>query len=368
MKIDRIELYRVGMPLVYPFRTAFGNDAVIESVLVKLCGPDGFGWGEAAPWRDPAYSAEWAQGLFLLIAQRLGPMVVGRNFDHAKDIQLAMSPVKDNRFAKAAIDLAWWDLFSRSQNQPLWKTIGGGPVAKVGADFGVMENIDALLSEIDKAQSAGFERIKLKYRPGWELEMISAVRRAFPKMVFHVDCNSAYTLADLPMLRKLDEFDLAMIEQPLSHDDLIDHAKLAREMSTPICLDESITTPDKARKAIEIGACRWINIKHGRVGGLTNALEIHNIARDAGIGCWVGSMCESAVGHSFGLALASLPNMRYPADIFPTDRFYRRDLADKKLHLSAPSQIRSFDGSGIGVIPDEHMLKQCTLEMAVISG
>jgi O-succinylbenzoate synthase len=367
MTIDRIDIFRVAMPLIYPFRTAFGNDECIESVLVKLTSGGISGWGEAAAWRNPAYSGEWAQGMLLLIRERLAPLVIGKTVESGDELQRQLLPIKDNRFAKAAIDLAWWDLHAQSRNQPLWKTLGGaGPVVAVGADLGVMESIDALLSEIGIAVEAGYQRVKLKYRPGWEIEVISVVRKAFPKTVFHVDCNSAYALADLPMLKKLDNFDLAMIEQPLAHDDLIDHATLAKSLNTPICLDESITTPDKARQAIEIGACQWINIKHGRVGGITHALKIHDIAKQAGIGCWIGGMLESAVGQSFAIALASLSNIQYPADIFPTSRFYQRDLGKRPIELAGPSQVRAFDGPGIGVAPDEQRLAECTLEQATL--
>ncbi|MCC7349265.1 MAG: o-succinylbenzoate synthase [Phycisphaerales bacterium] len=369
MTIDRIDIHRVAMPLIYPFRTAFGNDECIESVLVKLTSDDGLcGWGESAAWRNPAYCAEWARGMFLLIRERLAPLMIGQTIESGDELQRLLLPIRDNRFSKAVIDLAWWDLNARSRNQPLWKTLGGaGPVVAVGADLGVMESIDALLSEIGKAIEEGFQRIKLKYRPGWEIDVIAAVRKAFPTTVFHVDCNSAYTLADLPMLKKLDDFNLAMIEQPLMHDDLIDHATLAKALDTPICLDESITSPEKARQAVEIGACRWINIKHGRVGGITNALKIHDIARAAGVGCWVGGMLESSVGQSFAIALASLSNIHYPADIFPTSRFYHRDLGRRTIDLCGPSQISAVDGPGIGVVPDEQMLVQCTLEQATLT-
>jgi O-succinylbenzoate synthase len=368
MRIDRIEIHRVAMPLICPFRTAFGNDACIESVLVKICSGDACGWGEAAPWQNPAYSGEWAAGVFLLLRERLAPAVVGKTIESGDELQRLLAPVKDNRFAKAALDLAWWDLSARRHGKPLWQAVGGKwPVVDVGADIGVMESIDALLAEIGNAVDAGFKRVKLKYRPGWEIDVVREARAAFPTAVFHVDCNSAYTLNDLPMLRKLDAFHLAMIEQPLMHDDLVDHATLARELQTPICLDESITSADKARQAIEIGACRWINIKHGRVGGITNALKVHDIARQAGVGCWIGGMLESAVGQSFAIALATLANIKYPADIFPTGRFYHRDLAERAIELCGPSQIRAFDGGGIGIAPDERMLAQCGIERADIS-
>jgi len=284
-------------------------------------------------------------------------------------LQAHLAVFKGNYFAKAAFDLAWWDLDARLKGLPLWKAVGGvNPVVDVGADFGIMESIDLLLDTIGCALDAGYKRVKLKFRPGWELNMVEAVRNRFPDAVFHVDCNSAYSLDDAPMFKELDRFGLAMIEQPLAHDDLIDHATLQSRIDTPICLDESITSPDKARKAIAIGACGWVNIKPGRVGGITPALEIHDLCRDAGVPCWIGGMLESAVGAQHCLALATLPNVRYPSDIFPTDRFYRRDLGRPAMTHSAPSQFTADDRLGAGVEPDPEMLERCTLEKISIAG
>src|SRR2546426_3959756 len=314
--IDSIEIYRVVKPLVYPFRTAFGNDAAIESILIKMNSGSHLGWGEASPWSSPTYSGEWAQGAFIVVHDWLGPQLVGRSIESGEELQTVLSRFKGNFFAKASLDLAWWDLHARKQARPLWKVLGGvKDVVEVGADFGVMDRLEELISIIEEALSKGFKRIKLKFRPGWELKMIEKVRERFPKATIHIDCNSAYSLEDTPMFQTLDNFHLAMVEQPLAHDDLVDHAKLQSSIRTPICLDESITSLAKARKAIELRSCRWINIKPGRVDGLTVALKIHNLCQEKGIPCWVGGMLESAVGASHCLALATLPNIKYPSDI-----------------------------------------------------
>jgi O-succinylbenzoate synthase len=253
------------------------------------------------------------------------------------------------------------------QNKPLWQIIGGkSPDVEAGADFGIMESIDLLLGTIKNAVAEGYKRVKLKYRPGWELNMINAVRNAFPDLVIHIDCNSAYTLADTDMFKQLDKYNLAMIEQPLMNDDLIDHAMLQAQIKTPICLDESITSPAKARKAIQIKACGWINIKPGRVGGITNALEIHDIAAAAGIPCWIGGMLESAVGANHCIALATLPNIKYPCDVFPSSRFYKRDLSVPETIHSAPSMFRAHNAPGIGVEPDSEMLEKEILNQVVV--
>lgn len=368
MHIDCIEVYRVSMPLVNPFRTAIGDAESIESILVKILSGDDFGWGEACSWAFPGYSSEWAGGTFIMIRDWLAPRLLGQEIDSAEQLQEMLAGVRGNFFAKAGLDLAWWDLHSRRARKPLWQVLGGEEdLVDVGADFGVKETIDVLLETIGQAVEAGFKRVKLKYRPGWELNMVRAVRERFPEIVLHVDCNGAYRLEDAPMFRALDEFDLAMIEQPLAYDDLVDHAKLQGMLETPICLDESITSPAKARKAIDIGACQWINIKPPRVGGLTQAVAIHNLSQEAGVPCWVGSMLESAVGASHCVALATLPNFKYPADVFPSSRFYAKDLAKPEIILAGPSQARATDRPGIGCEPDPGQLKKCQLEAVFLS-
>jgi O-succinylbenzoate synthase len=367
MIVDAVEAYWVKMPLVYPFRTAFGDFAEIESLLVKLISGDHYGWGESSPWANPSYSPEWTGGAFALVRDWLAPQIVGRDIASGEELQRALSAFKGNPFAKASLDLAWWDLYACKLEKPLWQVLGGdSPSVEVGADFGVMENIDLLLSAIDAALRDGFKRVKLKYRPGWDMEMVAAVRQAFPNTVFHVDCNSAYRLADAEMFKKLDRYNLAMIEQPLAYDDLYSHSKLQKMLHTPICLDESITSPNKAQQAIELKACSWINIKPGRVGGLTNALSIHNICQEAGIPVWIGGMLESAVGAMHCLALATLPGVTYPSDIFPSSRFYREDLAHPAVEMSGLSTIRANPGAGIACQPLPERLRALTVDWSKV--
>lgn len=355
------------MPLIYPFRTAFGNDDVIESVLVCLSDGENVGWGESACWRAPAYCSECAATQFIISKDSIAPLLVRREISSGRELQERLRVIKGNQFAKAAFDLAWWDLSAKERKLPLWKCLGGRrAVVDAGADFGVMEGIGQLMEAIAGANAAGYKRIKLKYRPGWDLGMIKEVRAGFPDTVIHVDCNSAYTLADTEMFRELDKYRLAMIEQPLAHDDLIDHATLQSKLRTPICLDESITSVDKARQAIEIKACRWVNIKHGRVGGMTNAVEINRICEERGIPCWVGGMLESAVGASHAIALATLENIKYPSDIFPCSRFYKRDLGVPSIEHSAPGQFKAPEEPGAGAVPDEDLLRERTLQQIVI--
>ncbi len=368
MRIDRIELYHVAMPLISPWRTAYGEDADVHSVLCRMSSGSVDGWGESSPLAAPCYSPEWAGGVFAVARDWLAPAILGSDLASGEQLQQSLAIYKGNPFGKAVLDSAWWSLHSRVTGQPLHRLLGATrDEVPVGADFGVMDSIDELLQGVGRAVDDGFPRIKLKFRPGWDVPMLRAVREQHPTHAFHIDCNSGYVLDDLPMFREIDAFDLAMIEQPLAHDDLIDHARLRGEISTPICLDESISHPRQVERALSLKSCDFVNVKPGRVGGLTNAVRIHDLCRAAEVPCWVGGMLESAVGAAQCIALSMLDNFRYPADIFPSSRFYRED-------LGAPSIDLSRSDSGIpGVqalaelpepVPDR--LEQRTVQRAVI--
>ena len=334
MKIDRIELFHVAMPLIYPWRTAYGEDAEINSVLCRMTSGSVDAWGESTPFAAPCYSSEWSEGIFGLARDWLAPALLGQEISSGADLQDRLAIYKGNPFAKAMFDNAWWSLKSKLSGQPLHKLLGATrDQAPVGADFGVMDSIDDLLASIEGAVEKRFPRIKLKFRPGWDIPMLRAVRERFPEQTFHIDCNSGYRLDDLSLFQEVDTLNLAMIEQPLQHDDIIDHAELQRRISTPVCLDESAVGLRRVQQAISLGSCRYMNIKPGRVGGLTNAVAIHDACRDAGIPCWVGGMLESATGAAHCVALGMLDNFTYPADIFPSSRFYHEDLSDPPLEL-----------------------------------
>ncbi|MEX1098405.1 MAG: o-succinylbenzoate synthase [Planctomycetales bacterium] len=366
-RIDRIELFHVAMPLIAPWRTAYGEDAAVHSVLCRMSSGSIDGWGEAAPFAAPCYSPEWAGGAFAVARDWLAPALVGATLEHPADVQSRLAIFKGNPFAKAALDTAAWSVAARLANRPLHELLGATrEEVPVGADFGVMDRVDDLLPLVGEAVAAGFPRIKLKFRPGWDVPMLRAVRREFPLTTFHIDCNSGYSLADLPLFRQVDEFDLAMIEQPLAHDDLLDHAELARAIDTPICLDESVTHLRRAEQALALGSCRYVNVKPGRVGGLTNAVAIHGACRAAGVPCWVGGMLESAVGAGHCIALAMLENFTYPADIFPSARFYREDLSEPAIEL-ARSEAGTPSVRALRTLPEPHpgRLAALTLERAV---
>lgn len=352
MKIERVDLYHVAMPLIYPWKTAYGEDAAIHSVVCRMWSGSLEGWGESAPFAAPCYSPEWAGGAFAVVRDWLAPAIVGEEVESGERLQERLACFKGNFFAKAALDTAWWALESKRTGTPLHELLGASRTeAVVGADFGVMDSIDELIDAVAEAVQSGFARTKLKFRPGWDTPMLERVRREFPDETFHIDCNSGYRLSDVELFGRVDEFNLAMIEQPLQHDDLVDHAKLARQIRTPICLDESLTTVRRTQQAIDLGSCGYFNIKPGRVGGLTVAKQIHDVGRMAGIPCWVGGMLESACGSAFCTALAMLDGFTYPADIFPSERYYNEDLSDPPLELVC-------DSSGIPAVEAQSRLPE----------
>lgn len=373
MRIDAVEVFQVAMPLISPWRTAYGEDATVESVLVRVHGGGESAWSEASPLAAPCYSPEWAGGVFSVVERWLAPALVGQFIESGEELQKRLAHFKGNQFAKAALDNAWWVLDARLKGEPLYRRLGGTRRAvDVGADFGVTDSIRELLDAIGRALADGFQRVKLKYRPGWDIDMLRAVRGAFPTETIHIDCNSGYTLDELEMFCRLDDFNLAMIEQPLAHDDVVDHARLQDAIRTPICLDESINSVGRAEQALDLKSCRWVNIKPGRVGGLTNAVKIHDLCRQAGVPCWVGGMLESAVGAQICIALAMLDNFTYPADIFPSSRFYHEDLADPEITLvrgpHGGPQVQAPDVPGIGVEPEPRRLERMCVARATIRG
>jgi O-succinylbenzoate synthase len=371
MQIDAIEVFHVAMPLVSPWRTAYGEDAAIEGLLVRMTSGTHSGWGESCPFAAPCYSPEWAGGAFACVRDWLAPALVGQFVESGEDLQQRLAHFKGNPFAKAALDTAWWVLKAEQKQTPLHRLLGGTrDTIDVGADFSVMDSVGDLIEALGAAFEAGFKRAKLKFRPGWDVRMLEAVRREYPTQTIHIDCNSGYTERDSEMFYRLDDFNLAMIEQPLAYDDLLDHARLQSAIRTPICLDESINSIARAEQALDVGSCRWINIKPGRVGGLTNALAIHDLCREAGVGCWVGGMLESAVGARICAALATLDHFSYPADIFPSSRFYREDLSQPEVVLTTGPdggpQVQLPDVPGIGAAPVSERLEKLCIARAKI--
>ena len=360
MRIDKLDVYYVSMPLIYPWRTAYGVDYDIHSVLVKATSGEHEGWSESTPFFAPTYLPESAGSVYYLVTEVFGPHIVGRDYDTAADLNRRLDVFKGNSFAKAAIEICWWTLEVARTGTPLHRLLGGEPREVVaGADFGIQDSLDMLLGNIQRAVDTGFPRIKLKVAKGWDLDVLRTVCGTFPKMTFHIDCNAGYTLDDLPFFKAIDGLGLAFIEQPLHYADVLDHAELARQIETPVCLDETITSVKAAEQAIQVGACRYINIKPGRTGGLSNSLAVHDLAQEAGIPVWVGGMLESAVGGAFCVELATLPNFTYPGDVFPSSRFYERDLATPQLELTPQLTFQPHTG-GLPT-PDPEQLAKLTV-------
>ena len=367
MKIEQIDLYLASMPLIRPFRTAFGTADSVESIFIRMTSDGVVGWGEATPGVGPFYSPEWGAGAFQLARDWLAPRLVGAQFPTGQAVQERLAHVKDNFFAKAALDAAWWDLAARMADKPVWQMIGGvTDIVEVGEDIGLTDTVEELIDETAAALAAGSKRIKVKVIPGWDVKPIGALRRRFPDAVVHIDCNGAYSNTDRSVFEALDAFDLAMIEQPLARDDIVDHAALQATLSTGLCLDESIVSVARARKAIDLAACRWINIKCGRVGGLTPAIAIHEYCASRNIPCWAGFMIESALGQAQTLAMATLPNMKYPADAFPSRRFHAQDLCEPEIEFCGTSVISAGLEPGFGRTPNTELLARQTRAKATV--
>ena len=368
MKIEQLDVYYVKMPLIYPWRTAYGEDYDIHSVLVKATSGEHTAWSESTPFFAPTYLPESAGTVFYHVTEVFGPHVVGREYETAKDLNDRLNVFKGNSFAKAAIEILWWTLESAITGTPVHRLLGGETrEAVAGADFGIQDSIDMLLGNIQKAVDTGFPRIKLKTAPGWDLDMLKAVTSTFPKMTFHIDCNSGYTLDDLPFFKAIDDMGLAFIEQPLHYTDVIDHAELAKQIQTPICLDETIVSVKAAEQALQIGAAQYINIKPGRIGGLSNALAVHDLSRDAGVPVWVGGMLESALGGAICVEVATLPNFTYPGDLFPSSRFYTEDLSDPPMELTERLTFEPFT-DGLPQPDPERLAAQTVRSQTVVAG
>ncbi|MFW5692700.1 MAG: o-succinylbenzoate synthase [Thermoguttaceae bacterium] len=371
MKIDAIDIYHVAFPLKKPLKLREGSTERLETVLVRLRSGELAGWGEASPGAAPLFGGEFAAGAFAAIGDWFAPRLAGTAVDSGEDLQKRLEAFRGNSFAKGALDVAWWDLRARQQGQPLWKALGGTREAvEVGPVFDEMESVDEFFDLIRQAVDAGFARVKLMFRPGWDVRMVDAVRKEFPVLPIHVDVEAGLHLGHMDMLCRLDDFDLAMVEQPFSADDLVGHAMLQEAVRTPVCLDESITCVAHAEMALELKSCRYINLKPDRVGGLTSALAIGDAAAAQSVGCWVGAMPQTGLGTRAGLALASKPNCTYPADWLPLDDYLDADLFEPLVPARDENEgvlrVPLWAEPGLGVVPDEQRLEQFTIARATL--
>jgi o-succinylbenzoate synthase len=350
VRIDRLELRLCRLPLVSFFETSFGRSYDRAFLLVRLTGDGHEGWGEAVAEANPYYSSETTETAWHIITGFIAPRVLGATFEHPRDIFPALRGIRGHNMAKAGVEMAAWDLYARSLGQPLTRVLGGTrPRIASGVSIGIQDSLDELASKVDRELSAGYQRIKIKVKPGWDLEAVDMVRRRFGAVPLMVDANAAYTLADAPHLARLDAHALMMIEQPLDYDDVSDHVELQKAISTPICLDESIHTVRIARDAIRMGACKIINIKPGRVGGHLESIRLHDLCTENGIPVWHGGMLETGIGRAHNIHLASLPNFSLPGDIAASKRYYQPDLIEPAIEVAPDGTIAVPDAPGIGV-------------------
>ncbi len=380
MHIDSISVFHVALPRKRPQVIAGQPCDTLETVLVKLASGGAVGWGEAAPGNAPIGNSQWAKGAFTLLRDWLAPAVVKAEIDSGKTLAEKLAPFRGNEYAKAALDIAWWDLQGRMQNRPLDELLGAMlplPAAplpgaaqrsvEVGPCFDQMDSYESFLAEIAAAFAAGFRRVKLKIRPGWALEMLRGVRQEFAGETFHIDCEGALNLSYMETLYRFDDFALEMVEQPLAPEDLVAHAMLQESLRTPICLDESILSILHAEMALDLKSCRHVNLKAGRVGGLTAALAILDACRAAEVRCFGGASAQSAVGARADLALAACTASDYPADYFAAENELAEDLAEPLRPCRDESggvRIAFSAEPGLGVVPDSALLEKFTIQMA----
>jgi o-succinylbenzoate synthase len=364
MKLQEIELRRIRLPLVSPFRTSFGVEHERDILLVKATTDAAEGWGECVAGAEPLYSTEYADGAHQVIRDHLLPRLAGVADLSAARVAPALAGVKGHPMAKAALELAVLDAELREHGMPLASYLGAvRDEVPAGVSVGIAGSIPELLDTVGGYLADGYPRIKLKIEPGWDVEPVRAVRERFGDVLLQVDANAAYTLADARRLAGLDPFDLLLIEQPLPEDDVRGHAELAGRLRTPICLDESITSARAAADAIALGACSIVNIKAGRVGGFLEARRVHDVCAANGVPVWCGGMLETGVGRAANVALAALPGFTLPGDTSASARYWRRELVTEPFVLEPPGVVRVPSGPGLGVTVDQDFLEEITVSV-----
>ena len=363
IQIERIVLRQIRMPLLHFFETSFGRTYERHMVLVEAISDGVSGWGEVTAGENPFYNEEWTDSAWLIVRDYVAPRVLKHPFESAEGVADRTSHIRGHHMACGGVEVAVWDLEARRNGVPLAKQIGGGARTEIacGVSIGIQETIPQLLNKIETEVNAGYQRIKMKIKPGWDVEVVREVRKAFPNIRLMADANSAFTLADAGRLKGLDEFNLMMIEQPLAHDEIIDHVALQAQLKTPICLDECIRTAHQAEQAIRMKACGIINIKLGRVGGFREAKRVHDVAQANGVPVWCGGMLESGIGRAHNIALSTLPNFVLPGDVSASKRYWARDIISPDVEVSPRGTIAVPTAPGFGFEIDHDFLKSVTV-------
>ncbi len=366
MTIDRIELALLKLPYVHFFETSFGREYDRTFIIAKVYADGLCGYGEVVASEAPLYSSETTTTAWYVLKEFLIPLVFEKSVSAPEEFCAMAKRFRGHPMAKAGLELAFWDLKARRAGLPLGKIYGGVKnEIPAGVSCGIEDSIPELLDRIGAYLEEGYRRIKIKIKPGWDVDACRAVRQKFPKVPLQVDANGAYSLADMDHLKKLDAFGLLMVEQPFPPYDLWDHSRLQKEMATPLCLDESILSETTARHAFEMGSCRIINIKVGRVGGVVEAKKIHDFCQANSIPVWCGGMLESGIGRAHNLHIASLPNFKFPNDLSASNRYYKEDLIDPEIVLEEGGFIKVPEGPGTGVFPVEERIRKATLQREV---
>jgi O-succinylbenzoate synthase len=352
MKINRVVLRHLNMKLIHPFTTSFGTMREKEFILVEVIDSEGIsGWAESVAFPEPSYNEETLKTNWHLLESFLIPMLQRVEIKHPDEISRHFQNIRGNNMAKSALEGAFWDLYAKREGITLSKAIGGTKMEiEVGVSIGIHNTIEQLLEKIASNVSKDYKRIKIKIKPGWDVDIVAEVRKHFPRIALMVDANSAYTLADIDHLKQLDTFSLTMIEQPFAYNDIIDHAELQRQIITPICLDESIHSSEDARKAIHLGSCQIINVKIGRVGGISEAIKLQRLCQNASIPVWCGGMLESGVGRAHNIAISSLPSFTLPGDTAASANYWEEDIIEPEVFVHN-GLIQIPDKPGIGFIP-----------------
>ena len=361
MRLEGFHLRELRLPLTEVFEISSGARQARRVLLLTVRGEGVEGWGECVAAEDPGYSSETTDTAWHLLTDFLLPALTGHEFEAPNEILAPVSWVRGHRMAKAAVEMAAWDLQAKSLAIPLWELLGGkGDPLPVGVSVGLQPDDDTLLGKVEGYLEEGYARIKLKIKPGRDVEMVRKVRDRFPEVPLMADANSAYTLSDASRLQELDDLDLLMIEQPLDHEDIQDHAALQARLRTPICLDESIRSVQDTRLALDLDATRVVNIKPGRVGGFASSRAIHDLCRSRQVPVWCGGMLESGVGRAHNLALATLPGFTLPGDISASRRYWERDVVTPEFEL-VEGRMPLPEGPGIGVEPDMDRIQELTV-------
>ncbi|MGE6259965.1 o-succinylbenzoate synthase [Heyndrickxia sporothermodurans] len=362
MKVKEVTLRHIKMKMKFPFTTSFGTFQDKEFILLEAKDENGIsGWGESVAFHSPWYNEETLNTNWHMLEDFIIPSILNKEIHHPYDVFDLLSYIRKNNMAKSTMEGAIWDLYAKQQGITLASALGGEKrQIEVGISIGIQETVQDLLQIIDRYVNDGYKRMKVKIKPGWDVEVMREVRKHFPNVPLMADANSAYRLEDFDRLKALDEFDLMMIEQPLASDDIVDHARLQKEISTPVCLDESIHSYEDARKAIELGSCKIINIKIGRVGGLTESKRIHDLCQKHGIPVWCGGMLESGIGRAHNIALTTLSNFVMPGDTAGSSRYWEQDIIEPEVVVEN-GMIIVPDQPGIGFEPNQEFIQQLTV-------